>query len=172
MKKVFLFIAVLSVFGCKTPAIDYAKECAERYPVQPKIEKITVVETRLETLPAQISERIRFVDTTVCPPSPSASVVTKVIERDCPQQRTVLKTIIQRDSVTHTVVDKAAQDSCLRRNNELTLVIEGNELLIKKLVQRTESQSRQLRRTYGFIAFVILFFGFLLYLLTKKNDNQ
>ena len=163
-----IFFAFLA--ACKTP-IDWAQECATRYPVKSDTSRSTTIVEKTVTV-TEHSTDVVFIDTTICPPSVQAVPVIKEKTVPCPDAQVVYKTRTIRDSIT-VIQENTAQIEVLQNQLDSTLVyLEVAKYQVKTLSIKNAEQKRQLYRSNGLaIIFIILFLASIYYYLRSKARN-
>lgn len=135
---IFVLGFFVSITACKTPAIDFAQECATRFPPRTDTFRITTEKVTVDTF---VSEpiKVRYEVQVDCPPSDTASKVKKQGVVDCPPSRDVVKTRTVYDSI---VIYKAnlAAEMHLRKQ-----LITQNDMNVS-LKSDISAQNRQIKR--------------------------
>lgn len=76
----YLFAALALLAGC-VPAGKLAQVCADRYPC--RVDTVPVIETRIDSFIIPW-HTVEFVDTTICPPADTFTMVVKEVVVDVP----------------------------------------------------------------------------------------
>jgi hypothetical protein len=136
MKKLLILGLMGSIAACHTP-VDFAKECSERFPPRTDTVQVTTETVRFDTLTIQ-GERVAYVTETICPASDTFLVVQSKGFADCPPSRTLVKTIVQRDSIVIRAANVALE-------NKLAGQLEAQNRIVMSLKSDIERKKRTIR---------------------------
>lgn len=165
MKKICFWAAFVLLAACKTAKpIDFAKECADRFPLRADTVHLITEVVKIDTF-------IQAGDTSLqsvlfdCPPSEVVRIVEKLVPMICPTQKTIVKTVTLTDSVIVYMENTAR---LLERETQL----ETQKQQYAKQAE-TLAVSQNWKKRFGWAAgfgwFLILLVAFLYYIYSKQK---
>jgi hypothetical protein len=135
---IFVLGFFMSIMACKTPAIDFAQECAARFPPRTDTFRLTTEKVIVDTFLTE-PIKVRYEVQTVCPPSDTGLTVKNQGFVDCPPTRDIVKTRIVYDSI---VVYQANLATEMHLRKQLITQNEMNMSLLSDIA----AHKRQIKR--------------------------
>ena len=147
MKLKFIFLSLLFFSACMCQK-ELAKRCAESFPPQLAVVRVVKIDSSHTDTLWRTTDRVEFVDTTICPPSAEGVTIIKNLPCKCPPQRDIVTT--KYIETEKTVLVRDSSQSYLHR-------VEVQKL--KDSLEKMQTKSRFLM-FLTFAAFLVSFFFF------------